>query len=104
VGASRSAIGPLMEQGEVFLRDDVVEGPHGETTLVVTSHAFYLTLGGRLARCRYEDIRSATFDARDVYLALNGRMIRLICRRGTDKNPAIQILKQQIIRRRAGVA
>ena len=104
MGASRSAIGPLMEPGEVFLREDVVEGPHGETTLVVTSHAFYLTLGGRLARCRYEDVRSSTFDARDVYLALDGRMVRLICRRGVDKSPAVQILRQQIMLRRAGVA
>jgi hypothetical protein len=93
-----------MEPGEVFLRDDVVEGPHGETTLVVTSHAFYLTLGGRFARCRYEDVRSSTFDTRDVYLALPGRMIRLICRRGTDKSPAIQLLRQQIMRRRTGAA
>ena len=104
MGASRSAIKPLMEPGEVFLRDDVVEGPHGDTTLIVTSHAFYLTLGGRFARCRYEDVRSATFDTRDVYLALDGRMVRLICRRGTDKSPAIQLLRQQMIRRRTGGA
>ena len=40
-----------MEEGERVLADDVVEGPNGKPApLVVTSRAFYLSVGGRYTR------------------------------------------------------
>ena len=104
MGLGRSSIRPLMEAGEAVLHDDAVDGPYGKTTLVVTTRAFYLNVGGRFVRYRHEDVRAATFDVHDIFLALDGNIVRLKCRQGTAKSPAIQALKRQIALHRFSAA
>ena len=94
---STAAIRGLMEEGERVLADDVVEGPTGRTTpLVVTSRAFYLSVGGRYTRYAYNRVRAATFDAHDVFIALDGQAVRLKYRPNTDRSEALQVLRRQV--------
>jgi hypothetical protein len=89
-----------MEPGEGVLGDEIIEGPYGKHTLVVTTRAFYLKVGGQFSRYRYEDVKASTFDTHDVYLAFAGRMVRLNCRKGTAKSEALQSLRRQLARHR----
>ena len=92
-----SAIRGLMDPGERVLAEDVVEGPHGRgAPLVVTSRAFYLSVGGRYARYRYADVRAATFDLHDVFIALDGQAVRMKYRPSTDRSEALQALRRQV--------
>jgi hypothetical protein len=93
-----------MEAGEAVLGDDIVEGPFGKTALVVSTRAFYLNIGGRFTRYRHEDVRAATFDVHDIFLALDGAVVRLKCRQGTAKSQAIEALKRQIALHRFSAA
>ena len=81
---SMSAIRGLMEDGERVLAEDVVEGANGKATpLVVTTRAFYLSVGGRYTRYAYAKVRAATFDTHDMFIALDGQAVRLKYRPGT---------------------
>ncbi|HEV7863718.1 MAG TPA: hypothetical protein VGR20_13495 [Acidimicrobiia bacterium] len=92
-----SAIRGLMEEGERVLAEDVVEGSLGKPTpLLVTSRAFYLSVGGRYTRYPYGKVRAATFDAHDIFIALDGQAVRLRYRPGTDRSEALQILRRQV--------
>jgi hypothetical protein len=93
---STSAIRGLMEEGERVLAEDVVEGPHGRTPLVVTSRAFYLSIGGRYTRYPYGKVRAATFDTHDIFIALDGQAVRLKYRPSTDRSEALQALRRQV--------
>jgi hypothetical protein len=93
---STSAIRGLMEEGERVLAEDVVEGAHGKTPLVVTSRAFYLSIGGRYTRYPFGKVRAATFDAHDVFIALEGQAVRLKYRPSTDRSEALQALRRQV--------
>jgi hypothetical protein len=94
---SRTAIRVLMEDGERILGEDVVEGFNGKPTpLVVTSRAFYLSVGGRFTRFAYGRIKAATFDTHDVFIALDGQAVRMKYRPGTDRSEALQTLRRQV--------
>jgi hypothetical protein len=94
---SVSAIRGLMEQGEIVLAEDVVEGPNGRgAPLVVTSRAFYLSVGGRYNRYPYAKVRAATFDVHDVFIALDGQAVRMKYRPSTDRSEALQALRRQV--------
>jgi hypothetical protein len=93
---STSAIRGLMEAGERVLAEDVVEGPNGKTPLVVTTRAFYLIVGGRYTRYPYAEVRAATFDVHDIFVALDGRAVRLKYRPSTDRSEALQTLRRQV--------
>jgi hypothetical protein len=94
---STSAIRGLLEEGERVLAEDVVEGPNGRPTpLVVTSRAFYLNVGGRLTRHPYARLKAATFDAHDVFIALDGQAVRMRYRPGTVRSEALQALRRQV--------
>jgi hypothetical protein len=95
-GMSTSAIRGLMEEGERVLAEEVVEGPHGRTPLVVTSRAFYLSIGGRYTRYAYGKVRAATFDTHDIFIALDGQAVRLKYRPSTDRSEALQALRRQV--------
>ncbi|MCA1846484.1 MAG: hypothetical protein LC792_25475 [Actinobacteria bacterium] len=95
--SSRAAIRGLMEEGERVLAEDVVEGATGKATpLVVTSRAFYLSVGGRYARFAYNRVRAATFDAHDIFIALDGQGVRLKYRPGTARSEALQLMRRQV--------
>lgn len=86
-----------MEDGERILGEDVVEGFNGKPTpLVVTSRAFYLSVGGRFTRFAYGRIKAATFDTHDVFIALDGQAVRMKYRPGTDRSEALQTLRRQV--------
>ena len=92
-----AAIRGLMEDGERVLAEDVVEGATGKATpLVVTSRAFYLSAGGRYTRYAYSRVRAATFDAHDVFIALDGQAVRMKYRQGTTRSEALQALRRQV--------
>ena len=92
-----SAIRGLLEEGERVLAEEVVEGPNGKTSpLVVTSRAFYLSVGGRYTRYPYTRVRAATFDTHDIFIALDGQAVRLRYRPGTDRSVALQALRRQV--------
>ncbi|MGH9003821.1 MAG: hypothetical protein ACRDYV_11895 [Acidimicrobiia bacterium] len=94
---STGAIRGLMEDGERVLAEDVVEGPNGKATpLVVTSRAFYLSAGGRYTRYPYGRIRAVTFDAHDIFIALDGQAVRMRYRPGTARSEALQALRRQV--------
>lgn len=94
---SASAIQGLLEEGERVLAEDVVEGPNGKTSpLVVTSRAFYLSVGGRYTRYAYAKVRAATFDTHDIFIALDGQAVRMRYRPSTDRSPALQALRRQV--------
>lgn len=94
---SVSAIRGLMEDGERVLADDVVEGPSGRAApLVVTSRAFYLSAGGRYTRYPYAEVRAATFDVHDVFIALAGQAVRMRYRPDTGRSAALQALRRQV--------
>jgi hypothetical protein len=93
---STAAIRGLMEEGERVLAEDLVEGPHGRTPLVVTSRAFYLSIGGRYTRYAYGKVRAATFDTHDIFIALDGQALRLKYRSGTDRSEALQAFRRQV--------
>ena len=94
---STAAIRGLMEAGERLLAEDVVEGPYGKPApLVVTSRAFYLSVGGRYTRYPYAKVRAATFDTHDVFIALDGQAVRLKYRPSTDRSEALQALRRQV--------
>jgi hypothetical protein len=94
---SRTAIRALMEEGERVLAEDVVEGFNGKSTpLVVTSRAFYLSVGGRFTRYAYGRIKAATFDTHDVFIALDGQAVRMKYRPSTDRSEALQTLRRQV--------
>jgi hypothetical protein len=94
---STAAIRGLMEDGERVLADDVVEGPNGKPApLVVTSRAFYLSVGGRYTRYPYAKVRAATFDAHDIFIALDGQAVRLKYRPSTERSAALQALRRQV--------
>ena len=96
---SMAAIRGLMEDGERVLAEDVVEGPNGKTTpLVVTSRAFYLSVGGRYTRYAYGRVRATTFDAHDIFIALDGQAVRLKYRPSTERSAALQALRRQVAR------
>jgi phosphatidylserine decarboxylase len=96
-GMSTSAIRGLMEEGERVLAEDVVEGANGRSTpLVVTSRAFYLSVGGRYTRYPYARLKAATFDIHDVFIALDGQALRMKYRPGTDRSEALQALRRQV--------
>jgi hypothetical protein len=96
-GMSTAAIRGLMEDGERVLAEDVVEGPNGKPTpLVITSRAFYLSVGGRYTRHPYAKVRAATFDAHDIFIALDGQAVRLKYRPGTERSAALQALRRQV--------
>lgn len=86
-----------MEDGERILAEDVVEGFNGKASpLVVTTRAFYLSVGGRYARYPYSRIRAATFDTHDVFIALDGQTVRMKYRPSTDRSEALQALRRQV--------
>jgi hypothetical protein len=92
-----SAIRGLLEEGERVLAEDVVEGANGKSSpLVVTSRAFYLSVGGRYTRYPYARIRAATFDTHDVFIALDGQTVRMRYRPSTDRSEALQALRRQV--------
>ena len=94
---STPAIRGLLEEGERVLAEDVVEGPLGKPSpLVVTSRAFYLSTGGRYTRYPYARVRSATFDTRDIFIALEGQTVRLRYRPTTSHSEALQALRRQV--------
>ena len=94
---SVSAIRGLMEDGERILGEDVVENQRGRATpIVVTTRAFYLNDGGRYTRYAYGRIRSATFDVRDIFIALDGQAVRLRSRLAIDRSEALQALRRQV--------
>ena len=94
---STSAIRGLMEEGERVLAEDVVEGANGKSSpLVVTTRAFYLSVGGRYTRYPYARIRAATFDTHDVFIALDGQAVRMRYRPSTDRSEALQALRRQV--------
>lgn len=94
---STAAIRGLMEDGERILAEDVVEGPTGKAIpLVVTSRAFYLSVGGRYTRYAYGRVRAATFDAHDVFIALDGQAVRLKYRPSTGRSEALVVLRRQV--------
>ena len=94
---SMAAIRGLMEDGERVLAEDVVEGANGKATpLVVTSRAFYLSVGGRYTRYAYSRVRAATFDAHDIFIALDGQAVRMKYRQGTARSDALQALRRQV--------
>jgi hypothetical protein len=94
---STAAIRGLIEDGERVLAEDVVEGFNGKPTpLVVTSRAFYLSVGGRFTRYPYSRIRAATFDLHDVFIALDGQTVRMKYRPSTDRSAALQSLRRQV--------
>jgi hypothetical protein len=94
---STAAIRGLMEDGERVLAEDVVEGINGKATpLVVTSRAFYLCVGGRYTRYPYGRVRAATFDAHDIFIALEGQAVRMRYRPGTERSAALQALRRQV--------
>ena len=96
-GMSTTAIRGLMEDGERVLAEDVVEGFNGKPApLVVTSRAFYLSVGGRYTRYAYSRIRAATFDLHDVFIALDGQAVRMKYRPSTDRSVALQALRRQV--------
>jgi hypothetical protein len=96
-GMSRAAIRGLMEDGERILAEDVVEGFNGKASpLVVTTRAFYLSVGGRYTRYTYGRIRAATFDTHDVFIALDGQAVRMRYRPSTDRSDALQALRRQV--------
>jgi hypothetical protein len=96
-GMNTSAIRGLLEDGERVLAEDVVEGPNGrDTPLLVTSRAFYLTIGGRFTRFPYSRIRAATFDLHDIFIALDGQAVRIRYRPSTDRSEALQALRRQV--------
>ena len=86
-----------MEEGERLLAEDVVDGVHGKATpLVVTSWAFYLSVGGRYTRYPFARVRAATFDTHDIFIALDGQAVRLRYRPSTDRSEALQALRRQV--------
>lgn len=86
-----------MEDGERILAEDVVEGFNGKASpLVVTTRAFYLSVGGRYTRYPYGRIRAATFDTHDVFIALDGQTVRMKYRPSTDRSEALQALRRQV--------
>jgi hypothetical protein len=94
---STSAIRGLLEEGERVLAEDVVEGAHGRPTpLIVTSRAFYLSVGGRYTRYPYARLRAATFDVHDVFIALDGQTVRMRYRPSTDRSETLQTLRRQV--------
>ena len=94
---STTAIRGLMEEGERVLAEDVVEGFNGKATpLIVTSRAFYVSVGGRFTRYAYVRIKAATFDTYDVFIALDGQTVRLKYRPSTDRSQALQTLRRQV--------
>ena len=94
---SMSAIRGLMEDGERVLAEDLVEGFNGKPSpLVVTTRAFYLSVGGRYTRYAYSRIRAATFDTHDVFIALDGQSVRMKYRPSTDRSEALQALRRQV--------
>ncbi|HVW31183.1 MAG TPA: hypothetical protein VHL53_01480 [Acidimicrobiia bacterium] len=94
---SVSAIRGLMEDGERVLGEDAVENHRGKATpLVVTTRAFYLNDGGLYTRYAYSRIRSATFDQREIFIALDGQAVRLRCRTPVDRSEALQSLRRQV--------
>ncbi|HZI38116.1 MAG TPA: hypothetical protein VFF24_07410 [Acidimicrobiia bacterium] len=94
---SVAAIRGLMEDGERVLAEDVVESANGKATpLVVTSRAFYLSVGGRYTRYAYSRLRAATFDAHDIFIALDGQTVRMKYRQGTARSDALQTLRRQV--------
>ena len=96
-GMSTAAIRGMMEDGERVLAEDVVEGANGKATpLVVTSRAFYLSVGGRYTRYAYSRVRATTFDAHDIFIALDGQAVRMRYRQGTARSDALQALRRQV--------
>ena len=96
-GMSTAAIRGLIEDGERVLAEDVVEGFNGKPTpLVVTSRAFYLSVGGRFTRYPYSRVRAATFDLHDVFIALDGQTVRMKYRPSIDRSAALQSLRRQV--------
>lgn len=94
---SMSAIRGLLEEGERVLAEDVVEGFNGKPSpLVVTTRAFYLSVGGRYTRYAFSRIRAATFDMHDVFIALDGQSVRMKYRPSTDRSEALQALRRQV--------
>jgi hypothetical protein len=86
-----------MEEGERVLAEDVVEGATGKATpLVVTSRAFYLSVGGRYTRYAYNRVRAATFDSHDIFIALDGQSVRMRYRPSTERSEALQVLRRQV--------
>jgi hypothetical protein len=103
--SSMAAIRALLEDGERVLAEDVVEGFNGKPSpLIVTSRAFYLSAGGRFTRYAYGRIRAATFDTRDVFIALDGQAVRMKYRSSTDRSEALQVLRRQVALARFSVA
>lgn len=95
--STTSAIRGLLEDGERVLAEDVVEGPNGRLTpVVVTTRAFYLTLGGRYTRFPYAKVRSSTFDVHDIFIALDGQAVRLRYRPGIDRSEALRSLRRYL--------
>jgi hypothetical protein len=102
---SVSAIRGLMEEGERVLAEDEVEGPYGRAAaLVVTTRAFYLSVGGRYTRYPYAKVRAATFDVHDVFIALDGQAVRMKYRPSTDRSEALQALRRQVALARSTIA
>ena len=102
---STSAIRGLMEDGERILAEDVVEGFNGKATpLIVSSRAFYLSVGGRFTRYPYARIKAATFDRHDVFIALDGQAVRMKYRPSTERSEALQQLRRQVALARFSVA
>ena len=94
---STSAIRGLLEDGERVLAEDVVEAPNGRNTpLVVTTRAFYLSMGGRFTRFPYSKVRATTFDVHDIFIAVEGQAVRLRYRHGTERSEAIRVLRRQV--------
>jgi hypothetical protein len=100
-----TAIRGLMAEGERVLAEDVVELHNGKRSpLVVTSRAFYLSVGGRFTRYPYCRIRAATFDLHDVFIALDGQAVRIKYRPSTERSEALQVLRRQVALARFSVA
>ena len=94
-----------MEDGERILAEDVVEGFNGKPTpLIVTSRAFYLSVGGRYTRYAYNRIKATTYAAHDIFIALDGQAVRMKYRPGTNRSEALQALRRQVALARFAVA
>ena len=94
---SVSAIRGLMEDGERVLGEDFVEDHRGRSTpIIVTTRAFYLNDGGMYTRYAYSRIRSATFDLREIFIALDGQAVRVRCRTNIDRSEALRVLRRHV--------
>ena len=79
---STAAIRGLMEDGERVLAKTSSRGRTEADTAGRDVPAFYLEHGGRYARYPYVKVRAATFDAHDIFIALDGQAVRLKYRPG----------------------